>query len=348
VHPRMDSAVRHRSRDSQAAPRQSGPVRTLPHLAGLQPDAHVTIVRTGGLGDTVLVLPTLAILRRAHPSATVTLVGSAWAEALQPLLPFAARAVHVDRVYPPARHRGWAANAFAASSGVIVYTATPDSDFVSYIRRACPGPVAVWPVEPAPGMHAARHLAGAVASVTSDPDVLPMPTLLCPHADRFQGRSWLDREMGQGIRPLAVHPGSGGKRKCWPTRRFAELVARLHAPVLVVEGPADSEVCRELAEALPTSAPLARATDVPLSRLAALLIESRGYIGNDSGVSHLAAALGVPTVAIFGPTDPAVWAPRGPDVSLVTARGDASWPTADEVFAAARALLDVHAGDAGA
>lgn len=316
--------------------------------AGPQPHACVTIVRTGGLGDTVLVLPTLAILRRAYPHATLTLVGSTWAEALQPLLPFAARAVHVDRVYPPARHGGWAADLFAASSGVIVYTATPDSDFVSYARRACPGPVAVWPVEPAPGMHAARHLAGAVASVTSDPDVLPMPTLFCPHEDRLQGRSWLDREMGQGIRPLAVHPGSGGKRKCWPARRFAELVVRLHAPVLLVEGPADSEVCRVFAEALPTSVPLARATDVPLSRLAALLTESRGYIGSDSGVSHLAGALGVPTVAIFGPTDPAVWAPRGPDVSLVTARGDASWPTVDEVFAAAQTLRDIHAEGAGA
>jgi heptosyltransferase III len=314
----------------------------------LQPDAHVTIVRAGGLGDTILVLPTLAILREVYPRATFTLVGSTWAEALQPLLAFAARAVHVDRVYPPARHRGWAANVFAASSRVIVYTAAPDGDFVSYVRRACPGPVAVWPVEPAPGLHAARHLAGAVASVTSDPDGLPMPTLFCPHADRLHGRSWLDREMGPGVHPVAVHPGSGGKRKCWPARRFAELVVRLQAPVLVVEGPADSEVCREFAEALPTCVPLARATDVPLSRLAALLMESRGYIGNDSGVSHLAAALGVPTVAIFGPTDPAVWAPRGPNVSLVTARGDAAWPMVDEVCAAARALLDAHAAGTGA
>ena len=303
----------------------------------------MTIVRTGGLGDTLLVLPTLAILREAYPGGTLTLVGSTWAEAIQPLLPCAARAVHVDRVFPPARHGGWAAHLFAASSAVVVYTAAPDSGLVSYVRRACAGRVVVWPVEPAPGMHAARHLAGAVASMPSDRDALPMPTLLCPHEDRLQGRAWLDREMGQGIRPLAVHPGSGGKRKCWPPRRFAALAARLHVPVLVVEGPADSSVCRAFAEALPASVPLARATGLPLSRLAAVLVASRGYIGNDSGVSHLAGALGVPTVAIFGPTDPAVWAPRGPDVSIVTGRGDASWPTVDDLFAAAQPLLDVHA-----
>jgi ADP-heptose:LPS heptosyltransferase len=314
----------------------------------LQPDAHVTIVRAGGLGDTILVLPTLAILRDVYPRATFTLAGSTWAEALQPLLAFAARAVHVDRVYPPARHGGWAANVFAASSAVIVYTAAPDSDLVSCARQACPGPVVVWPVEPAPGMHAARHLAGAVASATGDPGALPMPTLRCPREERLQARAWLDQEMGPGTHPLAVHPGSGGKRKCWPARRFVELVVRLHAPVLLVEGPADSEVCREFAEALPTLVPLARATDVPLVRLAAVLTESRGYIGNDSGVSHLAGALGVPTVAVFGPTDPAVWAPRGPDVSLVTAHDDAAWPTVGEVFAAARALLDIRATGTGA
>jgi heptosyltransferase III len=320
----------------------------LSRLAELQPDARVTIVRTGGLGDTILVLPVLAILREAYPGVTFTLVGSTWAEALQPLIPFAACTVHIDRVFPPARHGAWAADAFAASSAVIVYTATPDSDLVSYVRQACPGPVVVWPVEPARGTHAARHLADAVASATTDSDALPMPALLCPPEDRLQGRSWLDREMGQGVRPLAVHPGSGGNRKCWPARRFAELVARLHVPVLLVEGPADSAACRDFAEVLPTSVPLVRTTGVSLSRLAGLLAESHGYVGNDSGVSHLAAALGVPTVAVFGPTDPAVWAPRGPDVSIVTARGDTSWPTVDEVLAVAQTLLGTQAKGEGA
>lgn len=308
----------------------------------------MTVVRTGGLGDTILVLPTVAILRTAYPNATFTLIGSTWAEALQPLLPLAVRAVHIDRVFPPARHGGPAAHIFAASSAAILYTATPEGDLVSYARRACSGPVVVWPVEPVPGMHAAQHLANAVASVASDPGVLPMSTLHCPREDRLHGRAWLDREMGQGVRPLAVHPGSGGTRKCWPARRFAELAARLEAPVLVVEGPADSEACRDFSEALPASVPLGRAAGMPLCRLAALLMESRGYIGNDSGVSHLAGALGVPTVAIFGPTDPAVWAPRGPEISVLTAPGDAPWPTVDAVLVAARTLLDTRAMGGGA
>jgi ADP-heptose:LPS heptosyltransferase len=145
-----------------------------------------------------------------------------------------------------------------------------------------------------------------------------------------------------------VHPGSGGKRKCWPAQRFAELAARLRAPVLLLEGPADADACREFAEALASSVPAARVTGVSLSRLAALLSESRGYMGNDSGVSHLAAALGVPTIAVFGPTDPAVWAPLGPEVSVVTTRGDAPWPTVDDVIAAAGKLFDNRARGAAA
>jgi len=59
--------------------------------------------------------------------------------------------------------------------------------------------------------------------------------------------------------------------------------------------------------------------DLPLPLLAAILSRCRLYVGNDSGVTHLAAAVGVPTVAIFGPTDPDVWAPRGPGVRVVRA-----------------------------
>jgi ADP-heptose:LPS heptosyltransferase len=226
-----------------------------------------------------------------------------------------------------------------ASHAVIVYTATPESDFVAYLRRACPGPVLVWPVVPAEPSHAARHLASAVASVSSDLDALPTPTLQCPRELRLHGRGWLDQQFGQGVRPVAIHPGSGGRRKCWPARLFAELATRLDAPVLLVEGPADSTACHEFAEVVAPSVPIIRVTGESLPRLAALLAESRGYFGNDSGVSHLAAALGVPTVAVFGPTDPAVWAPLGPKVSVVAPRGDAPWPTVDDVLTALRKLL---------
>lgn len=341
---RIRDSMRHFLRDTPQSIRYPAQVSVRPVFGDLPPDAHVTVVRTGGLGDTILVLPTLATLRAAYPDGTLTLVGSTWAEALQSLVSFDVRALHFDHAFPAA-HRGGSeganrSNVLAASHAVIVYTATPGSDFVAHVQCACPGHVLVWPVVPAEGIHVSRHLANAVASVPSDLDALPTPILQCPRELRLHGRGWLDRHFGQGVRPVAIHPGSGGRRKCWPGRRFAELATRLDAPVLLVEGPADTDVCRECAEALAPSVLVVRVTGKSLPGLAALLTESRGYFGNDSGVSHLAAALGVPTVAVFGPTDPAVWAPLGPEVSVVAPRGDAHWPTVDDVLTAARRLSD--------
>lgn len=114
---------------------------------------------------------------------------------------------------------------------------------------------------------------------------------------------------------MALHPGSGSIRKNWPVERFAELALRarheLGLKVALFLGPVEleepSRLRAELGPAVDTVFENPR-----LTLLASLLAESAVYVGNDSGVSHLAAAVGAPTVAIFGPTDPAVWAPLGP------------------------------------
>jgi ADP-heptose:LPS heptosyltransferase len=103
-----------------------------------------------------------------------------------------------------------------------------------------------------------------------------------------------------------IHPYSGSARKNWPLERFRELARRLAMPVRWCAGPEE-----ELDGAV-------RFTD--LYELARWLATARVYVGNDSGISHLAAAAGAPVVAIFGPTDPAVWAPRGDRVRVVSGK----------------------------
>jgi ADP-heptose:LPS heptosyltransferase len=88
----------------------------------------------------------------------------------------------------------------------------------------------------------------------------------------------------------------------------------------------------------PNDPPLAGAVRIDdLYRLACWISQARLYVGNDSGITHLAAATGVPVLALFGPTDPAVWAPRGANVRVARwkAAGDETkreWPrmNADE------------------
>ena len=102
-----------------------------------------------------------------------------------------------------------------------------------------------------------------------------------------------------------IHPFSGSARKNWPLERFRALAEKLQRvmPVKWCAGEDDP--------------PLAGAVRIDdLFELACWLAKARVYIGNDSGITHLAAAVGTPVLALFGPTDPEVWAPRGPHVRV--------------------------------
>jgi heptosyltransferase-3 len=122
------------------------------------------------------------------------------------------------------------------------------------------------------------------------------------------------------VEDLAViHPFSGSTKKNWPLDSFRVVASRLDLPVRWSAGP--EEVLDEAV----------RFDD--LYRLGCWLATGRVYIGNDSGITHLAAAVGTPVVAIFLTTDPAVWAPRGPRVVVVQN------PTVDQVVDAARRAI---------
>jgi len=110
---------------------------------------------------------------------------------------------------------------------------------------------------------------------------------------------------GSAVRNEAIwlHPFSGSEGKNWPYERFLELAALLRVSASV-EWAADRSGNRF----------------DDLGELARHLAGGRGYVGNDSGISHLAAAVGVPVVALFGPSDARIWAPRGERVTVIVAR----------------------------
>ena len=126
-----------------------------------------------------------------------------------------------------------------------------------------------------------------------------------------------------GERPLlGLHPGSGSPRKTWPAERFAEvagywLARRGH--VLAVAGPADDAALGDFMSAVDAEqgGGVFEMRNESLPRLAAALERCDVFVGGDSGPMHMAAAVRTPTIAIFGPTDPAVWRPLAPRVSVV-------------------------------
>ncbi len=106
-----------------------------------------------------------------------------------------------------------------------------------------------------------------------------------------------------------IHPFSGSPKKNWPLHKFQQVARKLERqmPVRWCSGPDDP--------------PLPKAVRIDdLYELACWLAQARLYIGNDSGITHLAAAVDTPVLALFGPTNPAIWAPRGPHVRI------AMWP----------------------
>jgi ADP-heptose:LPS heptosyltransferase len=127
---------------------------------------------------------------------------------------------------------------------------------------------------------------------------------------------WLEkRNLPTDHHKILIHPGSGSRRKRWPLSQFIRLEAFFIASGLKTEfilGPAEEDLLAALAKP-------DRKIHMPgdLLELAMLYKTAGGYIGNDSGASHLAAIMGLASVVIFGPADPARWKPNGPFVEVV-------------------------------
>ena len=113
---------------------------------------------------------------------------------------------------------------------------------------------------------------------------------------------------------VLIHPGSGSPAKNWPPAQFAETIRALDRPVRLIVGEADSAAALAVEACLSYSLP--RLSNVPLEELAARLAGCHAYLGNDSGVSHLAGLCGARSVVLFGPTSPVVWRPLGPGVQV--------------------------------
>jgi len=235
------------------------------------------VIRVCAIGDFVLHLPALRALALAHPGARFTLVGHPATLAL-------ARAfLPIDAIYsiesPP-----WT-RLFSGPVPEIAYDAAwvwmKDAVVAENLRRS--GIPEVFHATPFPATgHAAEHLLRTVG--------LPAPEL----PDLWDANS----------ARILLHPGSGSPSKVWP--RFDQL-ARTLPEAAVLLGPCEKPP--------PTSNTLLQ--NRSLSEVAQELRHSRLFIGNDSGITHIAAYWGIPTIALFGPTDPKIWGPVGRRVTVL-------------------------------
>jgi heptosyltransferase-3 len=140
------------------------------------------------------------------------------------------------------------------------------------------------------------------------------------HSDRVTGLAMLERcGLTDPDRTVVIGPGAGGETKCWPINNFFNLALKLrkskYAPVFLL-GPAEAQRSEGLtADLAAMGVPCLH--DLSLSQVASLFSCCRGFIGNDSGLSHIAGSCGVRTVAIFGPTSASLYRPMGPLVATI-------------------------------
>ena len=284
---------------------------------------RILIWHQGALGDLLLAGPALLALSRHYAGARFTALGHPERWGLLALsLPLdevwdssEARWVHLfsdGDLPPPIRER------LARFQLALIFGPHPQAILQDRLRLAGIPAVHWLPSFPETDVEAvaalqARHLAGLGLHYVPGP---------------FKLEIGLDPEAGLAELPgpgpwMAMAPGSGSLRKNWPLAHYYEVSRALGweygLHVVWLAGPAEGEMLPYL-EALAKAQGQLLLANRPLARVARVLSRCRLYIGNDSGLTHLAAAVAGPEVlALFGPTDPRVWAPLGPRVRTLRA-----------------------------
>jgi ADP-heptose:LPS heptosyltransferase len=300
-------------------------------------NAPILLYRPGAIGDTLLLWPALAALRRAQPANPLWLIGHpALAELFRTERlvdrylsrdSAAADALFAPTV-EPARQR------LGPLAAAVVWTTDPAGLLRRNLEVLGADPVILAPSRPphGAGRHVAEHLFGTLGQL----GVSGALTDWITPRGRFDRAEPFAELPGAG--PLVLlHPGSGSARKNWPAERFAALAERLaerHGARLVATfGEADATA---RAAFVGSSATLLDSP--PLLELAGLLRRAALYVGNDSGISHLAGLCGTPALVLFGPTDPVLWRPLGRSVAVLRHEPLADLGL-DQVLAAALELL---------
>ena len=315
-------------------------------MLALPDNPRILVIRGGAIGDFILTLPAIGALRQRWPSARLEILGYPRIAALADGRYYADAVRSIDAAAmarfftPEADLDSSLANYFASFDLVLSYLYDPDDIFSTNLRRAGVRRLVRASAKP-DREHAATHFARPLVEL--DLRTEPQHPRVFPNdADRAFAESFFSEHASRfthhALRPIAFHPGSGGEHKVWPADRWATVIHWLQqqagCDILLIGGEADADARRALAPFdLPT------AWNLPLPQLAAVLERCALFAGHDSGITHLAAAAGIPTLALFGPTSPDIWTPLGPRVRVVHAGGPMDGLGVDTVITALREML---------
>jgi len=292
--------------------------------------SRILLMRLERIGDLLMALPGIADVRELAPAARIDLVVGSWNADLARGIPSVDRVITLDAAWLSREKdgrsfaallrtaRGWRHQHYDIGinfepdirSNLIL--AASGAQWTAGYSSGGGGAALDQALEFDPRSHTsenARRLVSAVfgASVSGNPALLKVP-----EDERLRARTML----GNVSRPfVAMHVSGGRPVKQWDPARFADVARRLvssrGATLILTGSPSDAPLIQEVTRTLPDGSFIDASSTVSLLTLAALLEQADVMVTGDSGPMHIAAAVGTPIVAVFGPSDPRRYAPNG-------------------------------------
>lgn len=309
----------------------------------------ILVIRGGAIGDFILTLPAIAALRRQFPEAHLEVLG------YPHIIQLAAAGGLVDRVQSiEARalagffaRRGELAedlaDYFSDFDIILSYLYDPDDIFKTNIARCSPAQFVVGPYRPneMEKVHAAKVFLRPLERLAIF-DADHLPHLRLETASGQLSSSGKNGENKPARPTLALHPGSGSEKKNWPEAKWADLLQHLVEAtdfnLLLIGGEAEGERLQRLAAALPPVRTKV-AQSLPLTDLARLLQSCTAFVGHDSGISHLAAALGLPGIVLWGNSMEEIWRPPHEQIIVLKDPAGIRMITIEQVLAKLKDIL---------
>ncbi len=284
---------------------------------------RILIIRGGAIGDFVLTLPAIRLLREQFPDSQIEILGHPsiaaladrryYADAIQSIEQGSLASFFIRDADLP---RSWI-EYFGGFDLIVSYLSDPETIFETNLKRCQINRFIAGPSQLKRREHGALQLGAPLEALglnlqSAAPQLFPSD----------EDREFARRFLNGADRIIAIHPGSGSESKNWPIESWKKLGDHFLArnfELVVVAGEADETRANFLKSAWQGSS-IRWAMNLPLPCLAAVL-EDKVFIGHDSGVSHIAAAVGARCILIFGPTDPKIWAPANENVKVIQAPG---------------------------
>lgn len=286
---------------------------------------RILVIRRGAIGDAIVTLPALGILREHYNDAYIEVIGNPayWEIAHSRYYVDAISTGEIKLTQELYLRKGQLskdlADYFSSFNLILAYISDHEGIIKENLKRIGAKQILIYlPFPKEEDLHAADYTALILREIGLDVNPPLFPKVHLSSEDLDFASKFLSPFMK--YEPLvAIHPRTYGI-KGWPIEKFINIGKwvenTLGGKSIWVIGPAEEENLKLIKSNFPTSAFLHFNY---LPKVAAVLNLSHLYLGCDTGISHLAAAVGVPVITLFGPTNPHVWGPRGKKVVIIKA-----------------------------